>query len=184
MLLPNASIGSSQTVSYDTVWLRETSVTPHLESWIRPRATVRLHALDADECISHRNVNFVRPLATVAANVDISSPCATLHPAPCAPVSMQENKTAPKSQQSNKVHYQHNNSNHVYQCTGSSMSSMRVELSGNGATLSIEVDTRASLSLISENTYRSTWWAKKSHYYNPILHGSLSFIELTYTLVQ
>ena len=38
---------------------------------------------------------------------------------------------------------------------------MPVELTVNGATLSMEVDTGASVSLISENTFRSTWLAKK-----------------------
>ena len=38
---------------------------------------------------------------------------------------------------------------------------MLVKLIVNGATLSMEVDTGASVSLISENTYRNTWLAKK-----------------------
>ena len=38
---------------------------------------------------------------------------------------------------------------------------MRIELTVNGAILSMEVDTGASVSLISENTYHSTWLAKK-----------------------
>ena len=38
---------------------------------------------------------------------------------------------------------------------------MHFELTVNGATLSMEVDTGASVSLISENTYRSTWLTKK-----------------------
>ena len=38
---------------------------------------------------------------------------------------------------------------------------MRVELTVNGASLTMEVDTGASVSLISENTYRTTWTAAK-----------------------
>ena len=38
---------------------------------------------------------------------------------------------------------------------------MRVELTVNGALLTMEVDTGASVSLISENTYRTTWTAAK-----------------------
>ena len=73
----------------------------------------------------------------------------------------QENKTAPRPQRPNKVHYQHDNSHHVFQCTGSSMPPMHVELTVNSASLYIEVDTGASVSLISENTYGSTRVAKK-----------------------
>ena len=38
---------------------------------------------------------------------------------------------------------------------------MRVELTVNGASLTMEVDTGASVSLISEHTYRTTWTAAK-----------------------
>ena len=50
---------------------------------------------------------------------------------------------------------------------------MRVELTVNGATLPMELDTGASVSLIKENTYRNTWLAKKgSHYGPPMLVSS------------
>ena len=38
---------------------------------------------------------------------------------------------------------------------------MRVELTVNGATLPMELDTGASVSLTSENTYHNTWLARK-----------------------
>ena len=38
---------------------------------------------------------------------------------------------------------------------------MRVELTVNGATLPMVLDTGDSFSLIRENTYRNTWLAKK-----------------------
>ena len=41
------------------------------------------------------------------------------------------------------------------------MPPMRVELTLNGASLTMEVDTGASVSLISENSYRTTWTAAK-----------------------
>ena len=38
---------------------------------------------------------------------------------------------------------------------------MHIELTVNGATLPMELDTGASVSLISENTYRNLWLAKR-----------------------
>ena len=38
---------------------------------------------------------------------------------------------------------------------------IRIELSVNGATLVMEIDTGSSVSLISENTYSNTWTAAK-----------------------
>ena len=66
-------------------------------------------------------------------------------------------------QQSSKVQYRHANTNpdQVFQCTGSSTPPMRVELTVNGALLTMEVDTGASVSLISDQTYRTTWTAAK-----------------------
>ena len=66
-------------------------------------------------------------------------------------------------QQSSKVQYRHANTNsdQVFQCTGSSTPPIRVELTVNGAALTMEVDTGASVSLISDQTYRTTWTAAK-----------------------
>ena len=77
----------------------------------------------------------------------------------------QDNKTPPQTQWP-KVQYRHNNNpDHVFQCTGSSM---RFELTVNGAPLCTEVDTRASMSIISDNTYCTTWSAVK----RPLLQPS------------
>ena len=98
---------------------------------------------------------------TVAENVDtlIKPMChstpSTVHPR------QQNNKTASKTQRQNKVHCQHDIANHVFQCTGSSTSLMRIKLSVNGVTLPLELDTGASVLLISEKTYLNTWLAKK-----------------------
>ena len=73
----------------------------------------------------------------------------------------QDGKQPPREQQP-KVQYQHNNnSDHVFQYTDSSMPPMRVDLTVNGAPLCMVVDTEASVSIINENTYHSTWSAVK-----------------------
>ena len=74
----------------------------------------------------------------------------------------QDSQSHPQAQRP-KVQYRHANTNsdQVFQCAGSSTPPMRVELTVNGAVLTMEVDTGASVSLISEHTYRTTWTAAK-----------------------
>ena len=59
------------------------------------------------------------------------------------------------------AHTGHDNANNIFQCTGSLMPPICVELSVNGTTLVMKVDTGASVSPISENTYRNTSTAVK-----------------------
>ena len=68
----------------------------------------------------------------------------------------QQSKTSPKTQQPNKVYVQTSqvDANNIFQCTGSSMPLMCVELTLNKADVVVEVDTGASVSLLSESTYR------------------------------
>ena len=90
----------------------------------------------------------------------------------------QDSQTQSQAQRP-KVQYRHanNNSDQVFQCTGSSTPPMRVEMTVNGASLTMEVDTGASVSLISENTYRTTWTAAKRPPLQPSDNSSLHVLR-------
>ena len=141
-----------------TTTLRAHRFAPHSTRVLNSREH---HAPDAHECIGHRNARSGKRSATAAENEDIFNP-------PAKHVSTtvrhkQHDSQRHSQQQSPKVQYRHANTNsdQVFQCTGSSTPPIRVELTVNGAVLTMEVDTGASVSLISDQTYRTTWTAAK-----------------------
>ena len=75
----------------------------------------------------------------------------------CHSTPRQQSKTSPKTHQPNKVHTLQIGANNIFRCTGSSTPPMCVGLTLNKANVVMEVDSGASLSLLSESTYRRLW---------------------------
>ena len=118
-------------------------------------------SLDAHECIGHRNARSGKRPATTAENEDTFKPPAEHVPLPFVTDSMTPSCTHDSSHQKVRYRYANTKPDQVFQCTGSSTPPIRVELTVNGAPLTMEVDTGASVSLISDQTYRTTWTAAK-----------------------